>query len=77
MTVHALTHHAPEFLREAYRLNLILVDHERHLPGGIKYLTYEPGQILPWRVWRMTRQRVPIPIGACYSIGEGIYNARK
>ncbi len=54
--VRSITHHAPEFLKAAYKSPVDLVDHERHIKAGEKYLSFDGG----FRVWRMTRERVPI-----------------
>lgn len=69
-----LTHHHPAFLKVAYSLDLNLIDHERHIPGGRKYLTWEPDR--GWRVWRMTRERVPIPLGRFDDPGMALFHAR-
>lgn len=67
----ALAHHNPRYLKETYKHPLIdHVDHERHIPAGTKYLSWDDG----YRVWKMTRQRVPIPQGKFRSIYEAIFH---
>lgn len=76
--IRTLTTHDPEFLKTVYnRTDIDLLDHERHIPTGDKYITY--GGLLgwKWRVWRMTRERVPIPLGAFISLNYAICEARK
>lgn len=75
--VPAVTHHAPEFLKAAYRPDIDLVDHVRHVMPGARYITWEDNHEWKWRVWRMTRERVPIPLGRFQTIGAAIYTARR
>lgn len=72
-TIRSITHHAPAFLKAAYANPVALIDHERHIKPGEKYLSYDNG----FRVWRMTRERVPIPLGKYKDMGSAIYAARK
>lgn len=70
----ALTNHAPEFLKAAYKHPMItLTDHERHIKAGIDYITYD-GQ---WRVWRMTPERVPIPRGRYTTLNSAVFFGSK
>lgn len=69
----AITCRDPAFLKAVYPLPIKLIDHERHIPSGAKYITYE-GR---WRVWRMTKERVPIPQGASTDLAGAIYMIRK
>jgi hypothetical protein len=58
----ALTHRSPEFLKAAYACpTLTLTDDERHIRTGTKYLSFDESRPFKWRVWRMSRGRVPIP----------------
>lgn len=75
-SVTAVTHHNPAFLKAAYAADLDLTDHERHIKAGAKYITWQ-GDDAPWRVWRMTKERVPIPLGRFTTIAGAIYTARK
>ena len=69
----ALSCKDPAFLKAAYPCPLIsLVDDERHIQPG-KYISFD-GR---WRVWRMTRERVPIPLGAFPSIDAALFQARR
>lgn len=72
----AVTHHNPHFLKAAYAADLDLTDHERHIKAGAKYITWQEHDT-PWRVWRMTRERVPIPLGRFKELGGALYVARK
>ena len=69
----AICNRDPVFLKAVYPLPIKLIDHERHIPAGRKYITYE-GR---WRVWRMTRERVPIPQGSFPDLAGAIYMVRK
>lgn len=69
MKVIALANNDPRYLKETYKHPLIShVDHERHIRAGEKYISWDGG----YRVWKMTRQRVPIPIGKFRSIHEAV-----
>jgi hypothetical protein len=71
--VYTLTHRSPVFLKAVYpRPDIVLVDDERHIPIG-NYVTFDDR----WRVWKMTRQRVPIPLGAFHSIESALFIARR
>lgn len=70
----ALTHHNPTFLKAAYAADLDLIDHERHIKAGTKYITWGEGK---WFAWRMTRERVPIPLGRFNDLGGALYVVRK
>lgn len=63
----------PTFLKAVYSAPIKLIDHERHIRSGTKYITFD-GR---WRVWRMTRERVPIPQGAFPDLAGAIYMVRK
>jgi hypothetical protein len=56
--VQAITHHAPEFLKTTYALDSMieLLNHERFVPTGGKYITYEYKQ---WFVRKMGKDRKP------------------
>lgn len=69
----AICNRDPAFLKTVYPLPIDLVDHERHIQAGHKYLTYD-GR---WRVWRMTAQRVPLPQGAFPTAAAAIFMLRK
>ena len=69
----AIDNRSPAFLKAVYPLPIKLIDHERHIPAGKKYITFD-GR---WRVWRMTKEGVPIPNGAYPDLAGAIYMARK
>jgi hypothetical protein len=69
----ALSNRDARFLKAVYPLPIKLVDHERHIPAGKKYIAFD-GR---WRVWRMTIERVSIPQGAFPDLAGAIYMARK
>ena len=69
----ALDNRDPRFLKAVYPLPIKLIDHERHIPAGKKYIAFD-GR---WRVWKMTTERVPIPQGASPDLAGAIYMARK
>lgn len=74
----ALTHRSPEFLKAAYACpTLTLTDDERHIRTGAKYLSFDESRPFKWRVWRMSRGRVPIPLGAFPDLGGALYVARR
>ena len=56
--VQAITHHDPEFLKTTYALDSMieLLNHERFVPTGGKYITYEYKQ---WFVRKMGKDRKP------------------
>jgi len=56
--VQAITHHAPEFLKTTYPLDSMieLLNHERFVKSGSKYITYEYKQ---WFVRKMGADRKP------------------
>jgi hypothetical protein len=71
--VYTLTHRSPVFLKTVYpRHDITLVDDERHIPVG-SFISFD-GR---WRAWRMTRQRVPIPLGACETLASAMYLCRR
>lgn len=73
-----ITHHDPGFLKPAYsRTDVDLIDHERHIPSGTKYGSFDPGSRFKWKVWRMTRERVPVPLGAFESITDAVYSIKR
>lgn len=76
MKVTAVTHHDPRFLKPAYAADLALTDHERHIKAGAKYITWKERET-PWHVWKMTKERVPIPLGRFKELGSALYVARK
>lgn len=69
----AIDNRSPVFLKAVYPQPIKLLDHERHIPSGRKYITFDGA----FRVWRMTPQRVPIPLGRCSDIHCAMYLARK
>lgn len=69
----AICNHDPTFLKAVYPQPITLVDHERHIPSGSKYITFDG----TFKIWRMTRERVPIPLGRCNDIQGAMYLARK
>jgi hypothetical protein len=69
----ALSNRDARFLKAVYPLPIKLIDHERHIPAGKKYIAFD-GR---WRVWKMTIERVPIPQGAFPDLAGAIYMARK
>ena len=75
--VPVLTHHDPAFLKSAYRHDTDLIDHERHIPARAKYITWDAAHQWQWRVWRMTPERVPIPLGRFPDIGAALSAARR
>lgn len=56
--VQAITHHAPEFLKTTYAMDSMieLLNHERFVKSGSKYITYEYKQ---WFVRKMGKDRKP------------------
>jgi hypothetical protein len=56
--VQAITHHAPEFLKTTYTMHpmIELLNHERFVKSGSKYITYEYKQ---WFVRKMGADRKP------------------
>jgi hypothetical protein len=64
----------PIFLKTVWPMNLDLIPTEDRVPSGHKYITFDAGR---WRCWRMTAQRVPIPLGRFGDIAGAIYMARK
>jgi len=56
--VQAITHHAPEFLKTTYAMDSMieLLNHERFVKSGSKYITYEYKQ---WFVRKMGADRKP------------------
>ena len=69
MRVMALSNHDPRYLKETYKHPLVdHVDDVRHIPAGTRYISWDGG----YRVWRMTRQRIPVPVGRFRSIHEAI-----
>lgn len=74
----AVSNRAPEFLKAAYASpSVSLIDDERHVRAGKKYITFDDSRAFKWRVWRMTRERVPIPLGAFPDLGDALYIARR
>ena len=69
----AICNRDARFLKAVYPLPIKLIDHERHIPAGNKYITFD-GR---WRVWRMTTERVSIPQGASPDLAGAIYMIRK
>lgn len=49
---------------------------EETVPARAKYITPD-AYLNQWRVWRMTHERVPIPLGRFQDIAWAIYTARK
>lgn len=72
---YTITNSHPAFLKTAYLYDLNLIDHVRHVPSGAKYISWEMNR--GWRVWRMTKERVPIPLGVFNNPGCALYVARK
>lgn len=74
----AITNRSPDFLKPAYACpSLSLIDEDRHVRAGAKYLTFDDTRTNRWRVWRMTRERVPIPLGAYPDLASALYVARR
>jgi len=69
----AVSHHDPHYLKATYAQPFVdHVDHERHIKAGRKYITWDDG----FRVWKMTPERVPIPLGRWPDLGAAMYRAR-
>ena len=69
----ALSHHNPHYLKATYANAFIdHVDHEDRIKSGRKFISWDDG----YRVWKMTPERVPIPIGRFPDLGSAIYRAR-
>lgn len=69
----AICNRDPAFLKAVYPLPIKLIDHERHIPTGAKYITYD-GR---YRIWKMTSERIPIPQGASDRISGAIFMIRR
>ena len=54
-----ITDRAPAFLKEAYRHNVPLVDHEGWIEPLEVFIRWEGKR---WVTYRMTLERVPIPL---------------
>jgi hypothetical protein len=64
----------PVFLKTVWPCrDITLIDDERHIQSGSKYIDFD-GR---WRVYRMTKERVPIPLGAFQSLSAAIFQARR
>jgi len=68
------TNRDPLFLKTVYPCpDIALIDDERHIKSGSKFIDFD-GR---WRVYRMTPERVPIPLGAFPSLPCALYIARR
>ena len=74
--VKAITHHAPDFLKAAYKHgNIIdLMNHERFIDIGEAYITYAAPK--SFRVYKMGKDRVPRYCGQYDSIMRAAFYAR-
>jgi hypothetical protein len=74
--VKAITHHAPDFLKQAYKHgNIIdLMNHERFINEGETYITYAPPKA--FRVYKMGQNRVPRYCGQYDTIMRAAFHAR-
>lgn len=75
MKVKAITHHAPEFLKAAYKYDSLidLMNHERFINIGEGYITYTPKG---FRVNKMGKNRVPRYCGVYPTITRAAFYAR-
>jgi hypothetical protein len=73
--VKAVSNHAPEFLKTAYKHDhlLELIDHERHVPIGERYITYNNGV---WSVHKLDEYRYPRLCGRFTIMMLAVHNAR-
>lgn len=73
MKIYAVTHRNPVYLKAVYQSWITLVNTEDEIPSGFRYLSWQDG----YRVWRMTHERVPIPLGRVPDISCAIYLIRR
>ena len=73
--VKTVTHHTPDFLKTAYKHDhlLELVDHERFIPTGERYITYNNGV---WSVHKLDGYRYPRLCGRFTHMMLAVHNAR-
>lgn len=73
--VKTVTNHTPDFLKTAYKHDhlLELIDHERHMPIGERYITYNNGL---WSVYKLDEYRYPKLCGRFTHMQLAVHNAR-
>jgi len=73
--IKTVTHHAPDFLKTAYKHDhlLELVNHERFIPTGERYITYNNGV---WSVYKLDEYRYPRLCGRNKVMHLAVYLAR-
>ena len=73
--IKTVTHHAPDFLKKAYTHDhlLELVNHERFIPIGERYITYDKGV---WSVHKLDEYRYPRLCGRYKVMQLAVHQAR-
>jgi hypothetical protein len=73
--IKTVTHHAPDFLKTAYKHDhlLELVNHERFIPIGERYITFERGV---WSVHKLDEYRYPRLCGRHKIMHLAVHQAR-
>lgn len=73
--IKTVTNHTPDFLKTAYKHDhlLELIDHERHMPIGERYITYNNGL---WSVYKLDEYRYPKLCGRFTHMQLAVHNAR-
>lgn len=66
-------HHA--FLKAAYKADLPLVDCEAQIGPGEVYMTWDASG--NWKLWKMSKERVPIPRGKFPDINSALFFGRR
>ena len=71
--IYAITDRSPEYLKAIYPAPVELVNTLQEIPAGVSFIHWERG----FKVSRLNRYRVPIPIGRFSNVNEAIFHARR
>ena len=75
MKIKTITQSDPLFLKTAYKYDHLidLQNHERFIDSGEAFMRYDQGI---WKIYRMTRDRMPILLGRFTTLHTAVYRAR-
>ena len=71
--IFAITDRTPEYLKAIYPAPVQLVNVIDEIPPGETFISWERG----FKVSKLTRSRIPIPIGRFSNVNEALFHARK
>lgn len=71
--IYAITDRSPEYLKAIYPAPVELVNTVQEVPAGVNFIQWERG----FKVYKQTREKIPIPLGRFSNVNEALFRARE